>query len=135
MGEPVRIDDLARSMIRLAGLSVRDESNPDGEVDIQYTGLRPGEKLFEELLIGGTWSKTTHPRILRTDEPMLDADILDRELGALRQAMDRNDKVAIQEVLFRAVEGYSPTQSVSFMKYAGSPAGAASWLATSRTVH
>ena len=135
MGEPVRIDDLARSMIRLAGLSVCDESNPHGEVEIQYTGLRPGEKLFEELLIGGTWSKTVHPRILRTDEPMLDADVLDRELVALSKAMDCNDKAAIQEVLFRAVEGYSPLQPVSLMKDAASPADAASWLATSRTVH
>ena len=114
MGEPVRIDDLARSMIRLAGLSVRDESNPHGDVEIQYTGLRPGEKLFEELLIGGTWSKTEHPRILRTDEPMLDAHALDRELAALRKAMDCNDKVVIREVLSRAVEGYSPTQPVRY---------------------
>ncbi len=69
MGQPVEIDELARRMIRLTGLSVRDASNPDGDIEIEYSGLRPGEKLFEELLIGSNVTGTEHPMIMRAIEP------------------------------------------------------------------
>jgi FlaA1/EpsC-like NDP-sugar epimerase len=65
MGEPVRILDLAQNMVRLSGLSVKTESNPGGDIEIAFTGIRPGEKLYEELLIGGEVQDTAHPRIKR----------------------------------------------------------------------
>jgi FlaA1/EpsC-like NDP-sugar epimerase len=106
MGEPVRIDDLAHSMIRLMGAEVRDRDHPDGDVAIEYIGLRPGEKLVEELLIGSNTNKTEHPRILKCSEPHLAAGELTAVLDALRAAMDRNDVAAIHAVLTRSVEGY-----------------------------
>ncbi len=106
MGEQVRIDELARSMIRLMGLEVRDAETPDGDVPIAYIGLRPGEKLYEELLLGENATGTEHARILRIDEPALTAEALTGELQTLRAAMDRNDAEAIHLVLKRTVEGY-----------------------------
>jgi FlaA1/EpsC-like NDP-sugar epimerase len=106
MGEPVRIDELARSMIRLMGLEVRDETNPEGDVAIEYVGLRPGEKLYEELLIGDGTTPTDHPRIMRMLEPSRPADELKRELEVLRKAMAEGQLDAIQAVLLRTVEDY-----------------------------
>ncbi|EPX8669810.1 polysaccharide biosynthesis protein, partial [Shigella sonnei] len=71
MGDPVKIYDLAKRMIRLSGLSVRDDKNPDGDIAIEVTGLRPGEKLYEELLIGDSVQGTSHPRIMTANEVML----------------------------------------------------------------
>jgi len=112
MGEQVKIDDLARSMIRLMGLEVRDTQNPDGDISIEYIGLRPGEKLYEELLLGDDVMETEHPRILRIDEPSLSEADLARELQLLRSAMDRGDTDAIEAVLMRAVEGYRSDETV-----------------------
>jgi FlaA1/EpsC-like NDP-sugar epimerase len=77
MGDPVRIYDLALKMINLSGLQVRDENNPDGDIEIQYTGLRPGEKLYEELLIDGEFSATENKLIMRTEEEMMSWDNLE----------------------------------------------------------
>lgn len=107
MGEPIRIDDLARLMVRLANLDVRDETNPDGDIEISYIGLRPGEKLYEELLIGNAHTDATeHPRIFKCDEPFRPRAELFRELNLLRQAMDLRDKSAVEAILNRMVEGY-----------------------------
>jgi len=108
MGEPVKIDDLARLMVRLSGLDVRSDDNPDGDIAITYMGLRPGEKLFEELLIGENTTGTEHPRILRLDEPFLEMGELKRELDVLKAAMTARDSETIQAVLMRTVEGYRP---------------------------
>ena len=108
MGEPVKIDELARTMIRLMGLEVRDEHNPDGDIPIVYVGLRPGEKLFEELLIGENTTPTRHDLIRRSSEPHLAADKLARELTVLRAAMDKGGLREIEAVLERTVEGYVP---------------------------
>jgi len=108
MGEPVRIDDLARSMIRLTGLEVRDEAHPDGDVAIAYTGLRDGEKLYEELLLGANISPTEHPRILRSREPCLPRHELDAVLAELRAGMADESPAAIRAILARAVEDYRP---------------------------
>jgi FlaA1/EpsC-like NDP-sugar epimerase len=108
MGEPVKIDDLARSMIRLMGQEVRDAQHPEGNIAITYTGLRPGEKLYEELLIGENAKPTDHPRILKSHEPLLPAAELARELEALRAAMDAGDAEAIHRTLVRTAEGYRP---------------------------
>jgi len=76
MGEPVRIYDLAVKMINLSGLELLDENNPEGDIEIQYTGLRPGEKLYEELLIDGKFSETENKLIMRTEEKMMPWDKL-----------------------------------------------------------
>ncbi len=108
MGEPVKIDDLARSMIRLMGLEVRDAEHGDGDIAIEYIGLRHGEKLHEELLLGENVAQTDHPRILKSQEPCLAAPELAKELDALRAGMEADDVPAIHAVLTRAVEGYRP---------------------------
>jgi FlaA1/EpsC-like NDP-sugar epimerase len=107
MGDPVKIDDLARLMVRLAGLDLKTEDTPNGEIEIAYTGLRPGEKLYEELLLGANTTGTEHPRIMRSDEPFLPSDELWRELDNLSSAMKRRDLEAIQSVLLQTVEGYN----------------------------
>jgi FlaA1/EpsC-like NDP-sugar epimerase len=108
MGDPVRIDDLARLMIRLTGLEVRSPDRADGDIAISYTGLRPGEKLYEELLIGEHTAPTEHPRILRSGEPFLQMRDLLNELGRLEGALRARDVPAIEAVLTRLVEGYRP---------------------------
>jgi len=106
MGEPIKIVDLARRMVQLSGLSVRDESRPDGDISISITGLRPGEKLFEELLIGDNAEPTAHPRILKAHEACLPRVELESQLQALRQAAFANDEYAIRCVLARCVPGF-----------------------------
>ena len=108
MDEPVKIDDLAKSMIRLMGLEVRDEQHPDGDIAIEYIGLRPGEKLNEELLLGENTTPTEHAHILRSHEPSMPEGELAGVMAALRAAMDANDLAAIHATLMRAVEGYRP---------------------------
>jgi len=129
MGEPVKIDDLARLMIRLAGFEPRDGDNPQGDINIVYSGLRAGEKLFEELLIGENTLGTEHPRIMRSDEPYLPVSELASELEALHMAIQTRDREAIQEILHRTVEGYTPRAP---HPPEGSPA---SWPPASRTLH
>jgi FlaA1/EpsC-like NDP-sugar epimerase len=106
MGAPVHIDDLARLMVRLMRLEVKSEENPEGDVAITYTGLKPGEKLYEELLVGANLAKTEHPRIRRSDEPFLSHAELDRELELLEAAMKKRNVKSIQAVLSRTLEGY-----------------------------
>ena len=108
MGEQVKIDDLARSMIRLMGLEVREAAHPDGDIAIEYTGARDGEKLFEELLIGENVSPTEHQRIMRSHEPFLRTGDLNAVLGELTDAMAAGTLAAIQSTLSRAVESYRP---------------------------
>jgi FlaA1/EpsC-like NDP-sugar epimerase len=131
MGEPVKILDLARLMVRLSGLDVRDEANPQGDIEITYTGLRPGEKLYEELLIGGATTGTEHSRILRSDEPSLTPVELKRELDLLQAAIAIRDVDTIQAVLMRTVEGYRPEKDTLAVENAP----AATWVAASRTLH
>jgi FlaA1/EpsC-like NDP-sugar epimerase len=113
MGEPVKIDDLARSMIRLSGLEVRDVANPTGDIAIVYVGLRPGEKMREELLIGENTSGTEHPRIQTSREPSMTMDGLDAELNNLRSAMADRQTNRVHEILLRTVEGYRNRPAVA----------------------
>ena len=106
MGEPVKIMDLARRMVELSGLTVRDESHPGGDIDIAITGLRPGEKLYEELLIGDNPTPTTHPRIMKAHEDYLAWPILELHLQTLRRAAEDGDIAAIKAVLHACVHGY-----------------------------
>jgi len=131
MGEPVKIIELARLMVRLSGLDVRDDAHPEGDIDIVYCGLRPGEKLYEELLIGGATTGTEHPRILRCDEPSLTPVELKRELDLLRAAISIRDVDTIQAVLMRTVEGYRPDRDARALENAPT----ATWVAPSRTLH
>jgi FlaA1/EpsC-like NDP-sugar epimerase len=112
MGKPVRIQDLARRMIRLMGLSVRDDDNPDGDIEIVYTGLRPAEKLFEELLIGGTVTGTEHPMIMRAVEHSLPWASVQLLLNELLDALSRFDCAAARELLMQAVVEYRPAQDI-----------------------
>ncbi|MDP1955334.1 MAG: nucleoside-diphosphate sugar epimerase/dehydratase [Polaromonas sp.] len=106
MGEPVRIMDLARRMIELSGLTVRDQATMVGDIDIAITGLRPGEKLYEELLIGDNPAPTTHPRIMKAHEDYLSWPVLELHLQTLRRAADSGDVPAIKAVLHACVHGY-----------------------------
>lgn len=108
MGDPVKIDDLARSMIRLMGREVRDDTHPDGDIAIEYIGPRDGEKLYEELLIGERVVATEHPRIMRIEEPFLPKAELDAAIVDLKAAVDDGTPEAIRDSLMRAVESYRP---------------------------
>ncbi len=106
MGEPVKIIDLARRMVELSGMTVRDEVTPNGDISIAITGLRPGEKLYEELLIGDNPTATVHPRIMMAHEQGLDWPVLDLHLQALRQGVASDDIAQIKAVLRTCVHGY-----------------------------
>jgi FlaA1/EpsC-like NDP-sugar epimerase len=112
MGEPVRIADLARRMVELSGLALKDEANPNGDIEITVTGLRPGEKLYEELLIGDNPLPTSHPRIMKAHEDFLPWDELQGKLGALGLALDANDVPLIRSLLKDLVPGYQPDGEV-----------------------
>jgi FlaA1/EpsC-like NDP-sugar epimerase len=106
MGHLVRIDELARRMIKLSGLSVRDAANPEGDIEIQYSGLRPGEKLFEELLIGSNVTGTEHPMIMRAIEPSPTWEEARELLSELTVALNRIDYRQVMAVLEKAVREY-----------------------------
>jgi len=112
MGEPVRIADLARRMVELSGMTVRDADCPDGDIEIQETGLRPGEKLYEELLIGDNPEPTAHPRIMKAHEDCLPWHELESELAGLHAELLANDVVAVRERLQRLVSGYTPEEEI-----------------------
>ncbi len=113
MGEPVRILDLAQTMIRLMGLSVRDESNPEGDIDIVFSGLRPGEKLFEELLIGDASVRTEHEMIMQAHEETLSESDVVTAMEAFRAALDRGQAEPLKALLRSYVNGYQPRQDDS----------------------
>jgi len=108
MGKPVRIGDLARRMIHLAGLTVRDEKNPEGDIEISYTGLRPAEKLYEELLIGNNVTGTEHPMILRAIEHSLPWERVQELLNEIMAGMSRFDCQRTLQLLSEVVAEYSP---------------------------
>ena len=108
MGEPIRIFDLAKRMIHLSGLEIKDNDHPSGEIEIQFTGLRPGEKLYEELLIGNNVSKTSHPRIMRAEEQIVAWKQLEKMLKTLHAAVKNDDFSSVREILSAAVSGFAP---------------------------
>lgn len=107
MGEPIKIYDLAVRMIELSGLSLKDELNPEGDMEIQITGLRPGEKLYEELLIGNDPKPTSHVRIMTASESFLHTDELNEMLFQISQSISVSDLPHALKILATAVEGYS----------------------------
>ena len=112
MGQSVKIMDLARRMIELSGLTIKDEENPDGDVAIEITGLRPGEKLYEELLIGDNPKPTSHPRIMKAQEEFLSWAELKEKLKALEVALNVNDVGVIRLMMQQLVTGYTPNNEI-----------------------
>ena len=108
MGEPVKIIDLARRMIELSGLDIKDAQNPEGDIEIEEIGLRPGEKLYEELLIDGDPEKTPHPRIFKSHEEFLPWSELEQKVHQISQAIQKNDDQALLGLLQELVSGYKP---------------------------
>ena len=118
MGEPVKIVDLAKNLVQLSGLSVKDENNPKGDIEITYTGLRPGEKLYEELLIGGdNVRKTTHPRIMTAEEVYLPFEQLSEVLSELENSCKDANYMAIRQTLLNAPTGFKPTTEIVDVLY------------------
>ena len=112
MGEPVKIADLARRMVELSGMSIKDAAHPEGDIEIKVTGLRPGEKLFEELLIGHNPMPTSHPRIMKAHEDFLCWEVLQAKLTLLNEVLDLNNVPQIRRILKDAVSGYQPIGDV-----------------------
>lgn len=112
MGQPVRIIDLARRMVELSGLTIKTPENPDGDIAVSVTGLRPGEKLYEELLIGENPQLTDHPRIMRAREDFLPWPELHPLLANMQQAIEQNDVEAMRALLQQVVSGYVPMEGV-----------------------
>ena len=108
MGSPLKIVDLARRMAQLSGLSLRDENNPDGDIEIRITGLRPGEKLYEELLIGDNPEPTAHQRIMKAHEDFMAWPELTPILVEIRQAATVNNETVMKSIMQRLVHGYIP---------------------------
>ena len=113
MGEPVKILDMAKKLIHLSGLQIKDSDNPDGDIEIVYTGLRPGEKLYEELLIGGNVSPTSHPLIMCADEDHENWNQILDYIDQFKVAIETNDVEAGRMVLVEAVNGYTPQCDVA----------------------
>lgn len=108
MGEPIHIVELARKMIRLSGFEVKDENTPFGDIEIVYTGLRPGEKLFEELLIGDNVTEIDHEKIMRAEEEVIEWKQLYLLIQQLKTAKEKCDYELIRDALKSAVSGYKP---------------------------
>ncbi len=112
MGEPVKIVELAKRLINLSGMDLIDEKNPDGDIEIKFTGLRPGEKLYEELLIGGNVSSTEHKRILKAQEEFLPLSELEQYIDELKAAEIVNDVALLKGILKKAVHGFMPEEGI-----------------------
>jgi FlaA1/EpsC-like NDP-sugar epimerase len=112
MGQPVRIHDLAKRMVELSGLVLKDDKYPHGDIEIAITGLRPGEKLFEELLIGDNPQPTQHPAIMKANEDFMPWHTLQLRLNEINLAIQNNDACAIRSLLQSLVPGYQPSGEV-----------------------
>jgi FlaA1/EpsC-like NDP-sugar epimerase len=112
MGQPVKIMDLARRMVELSGLTVKDEEHPEGDIEIAVTGLRPGEKLYEELLIGDNPKPTVHPRIMKAHEEFMPWAEFEAKLTALEMALNVNDVGVIRLMMQQLVAGYTPSDDI-----------------------
>ena len=112
MGEPVNIYELAKRLINLSGMELKDEDNIEGDIEIIFTGLRPGEKLYEELLIGDNVSSTDHSQILRAEEDFLPKEELDNHIEHLKHAEKERDVVALKEILQQVVVEFTPDEEI-----------------------
>jgi FlaA1/EpsC-like NDP-sugar epimerase len=112
MGQPVKIMDLARRMVELSGLTVKDEEHPEGDIEIALTGLRPGEKLYEELLIGDNPEPTAHLRIMKAHEEFIPWTEFEIKLNAMEMALNVNDVAVIRLMMQQLVTGYTPSDDI-----------------------
>lgn len=112
MGDPVRIMDLAHRMIELSGYSLRSNENPDGDIAVEVSGLRPGEKLYEELLIGENPMLTSHPRIMKSKEEFLPFLAFQDELLRLNTLLEKSDHKGLSDFLRQVVSGYEPNREI-----------------------
>jgi len=113
MGKPVKINELAKKMVHLSGLTIKDEKNLEGDIEITYTGLRPGEKLYEELLIGSSVEGTEHQRIMKAKEISMSWDDLQNLLDKLKIAMDNSDIALVRQILLAAPLGFNPSSEIA----------------------
>ena len=109
MGQPVKIYDLAKKMIQLSGLKLRNKNNTKGDIDILITGLRPGEKLFEELLIGNNPLSTIHPKIFRAQDNFIKWSLLEKKLVNLEKMIEKNEIEMIIEFFKSLIPEYQPS--------------------------
>ena len=112
MGEPVKIIDLASQIIDLSGLTIKSKMRPEGDIEIKFVGLRPGEKLYEELLVSEGAEKTSHPRILKAREEFLEWGILKNKLSQLSEALEQNNIASVPNLLKDLVSDYRPTGEI-----------------------
>ena len=112
MGEPVKIYDLAKKMIQLSGLKLKDKTNPNGDIEILITGLRPGEKLYEELLLEENSLQTKHPKIFRAQDKFIPWVKLEKEIIRLEKAVNNNNLKEILLILEDLVDGYKPSGEI-----------------------
>jgi FlaA1/EpsC-like NDP-sugar epimerase len=110
MGEPVKIVELAKKLINLSGKELLDKNNPEGDIKIQFTGLRPGEKLYEELLIGGNVARTEHSRILRAQEDFLSSKEIDKYLNLILESEEDRNVDTLKEIFKETVSGFIPEE-------------------------
>ena len=112
MGEPVKIVELAKRLISLSGMELTTDTSSNGDIEIIFTGLKPGEKLYEELLIGNDVSKTTHPRILRAKETYMAEDELKKYLIELSEAQKLQDVKALKDIFQETVSGFQSKEKI-----------------------
>jgi len=112
MGNRIKIYDLAIKMINLLGLKVKDKDNPSGDISIEYIGLKPGEKMYEELLINNDSKPTIHPKIIKGNEEFINFDILEKEIKILKKHVIGNDVAKVITHLERIVLGYSASKNI-----------------------
>ena len=110
MGEPIKIIDLAYKMIHLSGLKPIDNENPDGDIRIEFTGLRPGEKLYEELLIGSDVVQSEHSRIMQANENKLLFEDVKYCIDIIKSARKLQDEIVVKELLLKYIDGYKSKQ-------------------------
>ena len=107
MGKPILIYDLAKSMIKSLGLTERNENNPDGDIEIIVSGMRPGEKLYEELIIGENYKKIQNSRIIIAKEDNIAEDEINKIIFVLEQSVNKNDRNEAKKILSNTVEGFA----------------------------
>ncbi len=112
MGKPIKISDLIRQIIKLSGLSVKDKDNPNGDIEILVTGLRSGEKLFEELILGENPKKTIHPKIYKVEDPFFSFEQISQDIDELRHLIEKGETVKIIQILKKLVSGFKPSKSI-----------------------
>jgi FlaA1/EpsC-like NDP-sugar epimerase len=106
MGESIKIKDLIYRIVKLSGLIVKDENNKEGDIEIKIIGLRPGEKLYEELLLGDNPQKTQHPKIQKARDPFIPFNQLEIDLNNLKTLLDHNKVLQVKELLAKIVKTY-----------------------------